>query len=246
MLADIFGRAPFEADGYDRIDDVTHMRFVRPNERIHVIWNHRLEPNELSFEAQGTSALLYTLDSDAHIIRPNADGEYQVNLGAAQPDAYPEREERDPSAIGGPPIIIVEGDGEAVLPTPTPAPTEVPPSSIIEATPGPLLLPTGVSQGAAGEDNTPPVTSMVALPEVSPGSFELSWSAQDDSPIERYLVWVQVDGGEWRPWLETTNTSGTYTGQSGSAYAFAVWALDVAGNWSGNLQLTAQASTRVE
>lgn len=246
LLADVFGKAPFEPDGYERADDVTHIQFTRPGELIHVIWNHSMEPNQASFEAIGEDALLYTLDSDVHVIQPDEEGNYQINLAAAQPDAYPEREDRDPSAIGGAPIIIVEREGQAViLPTATPIPTEVPPSLIVEATPGPLVLPTG-NASRSGDDTTPPVTSMQPLPEISPSSFEVHWQAEDDSPIERYLVWVKVDDGEWRPWLETTSTHGVYTGQSGSTYAFAVWALDGAGNWSNNLQLVAQAVTRIE
>ncbi|MCA9889514.1 MAG: hypothetical protein KC546_14135 [Anaerolineae bacterium] len=242
LLADIFGREPFQPEDIVRSNDVTRITFSRPGELIHVIWNHRLESNAAVFPASGSTALLYTLDGDNRPIRPDSEGDFRVNLAAAQEDAYPQREARDPSAIGGPPIIIVEAaEGELLPPTPTlaPTPTDTPsPSSPLNPTPGPLI--------PADGDTEPPVTFMSPLPETSLPSFQVNWGANDDSPIERYLIWVQVDGGEWKPWLETRETSGVYSGQSGSYYAFAAWALDAAGNWSGNLNLTPQVITRVE
>jgi hypothetical protein len=60
------------------------------------------------------------------------------------------------------------------------------------------------------------------------------------------VVWVRIDGGDWQPWLETPLTQGSYTGISGSTYEFAIWARDLAGNWSTNTNLQPQAVTRVE
>jgi hypothetical protein len=40
--------------------------------------------------------------------------------------------------------------------------------------------------------------------------------------------------------------SAQYTGASGSTYEFAVWAVDLAGNWSANVELVPQAVTHVE
>jgi hypothetical protein len=87
---------------------------------------------------------------------------------------------------------------------------------------------------------------MSPLPEVSTETFTVSWGGTDDVAIDRYLVWVRVNDGEWEPWLETTRTLGTYTGSPGNTYSFAVWAVDTAGNWSLNTDLQPQTFTRVE
>jgi hypothetical protein len=86
---------------------------------------------------------------------------------------------------------------------------------------------------------------MTPLPPASPPTFQVQWSADDDGAIAQYMVWVQVNEGEWTPWLETTRTEGTYTGIPGNTYRFAVWAQDAAGNWSANTDLTPQAETRI-
>jgi hypothetical protein len=87
---------------------------------------------------------------------------------------------------------------------------------------------------------------MTMLPVVSAPEFTVSWSGQDNSGIASYLVWVRVDGGEWQPWLDTDQTRATYTGTSGSRYEFAVWAVDLAGNWSSNTELAPQTATSVQ
>jgi hypothetical protein len=69
---------------------------------------------------------------------------------------------------------------------------------------------------------------------------------QDNSGIAGYLVWVRENGGTWQPWLETSETQADYNGTSGSTYEFAVWAVDLAQNWSTNTELSPQAVTRVE
>lgn len=130
-------------------------------------------------------------------------------------------------------------------PTLTPTITPIP----VYPTTAPLLP---ISSGAdvptmaAPRDITPPTASLIPLPVVSPPSFTVRWSGQDDTAIDKYLVWVQVDGGEWLPWLETARTEAIYTGESGRIYNFAVWAVDVAGNWSQNIDLVPQATTRIE
>ncbi|MBC7813087.1 MAG: hypothetical protein H7175_18160, partial [Burkholderiales bacterium] len=91
-----------------------------------------------------------------------------------------------------------------------------------------------------------PRTEMIALPPTSAPTFGIAWSAEDESGIESYTVWVRVNGGEWQPWLETDHTEAQYTGTSGNSYEFAVWAVDLAGNWSPNTVLVPQAVTRVE
>jgi hypothetical protein len=87
---------------------------------------------------------------------------------------------------------------------------------------------------------------MVALPEVSPPTFRVLWSAEDESGIADYIVWVRADGGEWIPWLQTRDESGTFEGESGVHYEFSLWAVDLAGNWSENIELSPLTATRVE
>jgi len=68
----------------------------------------------------------------------------------------------------------------------------------------------------------------------------------DDSGIASYIVWVRVNGGDWTKWLETSDTQADYTGSSGNTYDFALWAEDLAGNWSQNIELSPQATTKVQ
>jgi hypothetical protein len=87
---------------------------------------------------------------------------------------------------------------------------------------------------------------MVALPAVSPPVFQVEWSARDDSGIQLYVVFVRINGGAWQKWQETTDTAAVYKGELGVTYDFAAWAVDLAGNWSQNIELQPQASTKVE
>ena len=95
-------------------------------------------------------------------------------------------------------------------------------------------------------DTAPPTAYVLELSEVSEPTFVVSWGGADNSGIASYLIWVRVNGGEWHPWLNTLDTSATYTGSPGNTYEFAAWAVDLAGNWSENIDLQPQASTRVE
>ncbi|MCC6803426.1 MAG: hypothetical protein IT319_11110, partial [Anaerolineae bacterium] len=52
-------------------------------------------------------------------------------------------------------------------------------------------------------------------------------------------------GGTWEKWLETSAVQADYAGASGSTYEFALWAVDLAGNWSENIDLVPQAVTTV-
>lgn len=83
-------------------------------------------------------------------------------------------------------------------------------------------------------DNTPPVTTVSALPTYSSSSFTVSWSGNDGSGsgIDYYDVQVSVDGGSWQTWLARTEaTSAVYeNGVNGRLYAFRVRAADKAGN----------------
>jgi hypothetical protein len=96
-------------------------------------------------------------------------------------------------------------------------------------------------------DSAAPVPFMIPLPIISPPAFDVSWSAHDDSGIASFTVWVRVDGGEWQTWLDdTAETQAVYNGESGHRYEFAVWARDLAGNWSLNTELTPLAQTAVQ
>jgi hypothetical protein len=94
-----------------------------------------------------------------------------------------------------------------------------------------------------------PTSTVQALPAVSPGTFSVSWSGQDDangSGIASYDVYVSANGGIPTLWQSaTTQTSAAYTGQDGHTYAF----LSVARDNVGHVQpmpASAQASTRVD
>lgn len=252
MLAEVFGTGGFADGRIRREEGITEISFNRfsTDERIRVIWNRRFEPNTAIIPAEGDAARLYTMNGTTSIA-PQA-GVYRIPLRAAEPDNFAPLEPNDISAIGGEPVILVEtvsGGLDLVQPDATPVirSDEVSglPAAPLQPTPGPVMevvRPTTVPL----QDTTPPTTSIAPLPEVSPATFSVQWSATDDGQIDRYMVWVRINDGEWTPWLETTRTEGFYTGQGGNAYAFAVWAVDVAGNWSPNVDLQAQASTRVE
>jgi hypothetical protein len=83
-------------------------------------------------------------------------------------------------------------------------------------------------------DSIPPVPSLSC--PVSGGTnpnLALSWNAADASPIAGYDLEVSTDGGPYGPWLTSvTQTSATWTGQAGHAYAFRVRAADDLGNSS--------------
>jgi len=251
LLAQVFGRTPFAPYESDIDGTIIRKSFQRQTDGggaqlIHVLWNHRYEPTTASLQALGRSALIYTLDGGSRPITPAADGSYTLTLAAAQPDNYPEAGSGFRSAIGGPPVIIVEAvDG--LLPTPEPTITPSPPPAApstpqrLEPTPGAVPLATLAPE----DDITPPTTFVEPLPETSDASFVVNWGAEDDGEIVSYVVWVQEDGGNWRAWLETTLTRSVFNGQPGRTYSFAVWAVDAAGNWSGNVQIAPQATTRV-
>lgn len=251
FLAEVFGTQRFEAGDVTRTESgATIISFDRPqtNERIRVIWNRLFEPLTVSVDAEGRSGQLYTLDRGNTLISP-VSGTYQITLGAAQPDSYPYLEPVDRSAIGGPPVVLIERvEGgldappqitlSAITPTPNGETDPLQPTM----GPAPLLRPTT----DPANDTSPPVTDMTPLNDVSPGTFTVEWSGTDNSGIKSYLVWVKVDGGDWRPWLETSRTTADYTASSGTSVQFAVWAVDLAGNWSTNTDLEPQAVTRVE
>ncbi len=265
LLASIFGDAAFSAATLQNDGRSTAISFesVEAGRKITIAWNRTLQSTAMQVPATADSATLYELSGGDRLITPE-EGEYSLSLPAATADDYPFLQFGDQSGIGGQPVILVERTGSgttfiqpqnrnpALVPfsapavNPTRLPLEVTPGPIIEAGPtvAPLIAPG--SGGLAASDTRPPSASMNPLPVISPADFVVSWGGEDDSGIASYLVWVRANGGDWQPWQETSATSATYTGESGTLYEFAVWAVDLAGNWSTNADLQPQAYTRVE
>lgn len=83
-------------------------------------------------------------------------------------------------------------------------------------------------------DNTPPTSSMVALPAKSPAPFTVSWSGSDAGPAGFRSYDVQVrdgPGGAWADWMMGTSaTTQQYWGIGSHAYFFRARARDNAGN----------------
>jgi uncharacterized repeat protein (TIGR01451 family) len=85
-------------------------------------------------------------------------------------------------------------------------------------------------------DGTPPLSSMQALPALSPASFVVAWSGSDigDAGLKSYDVQVK-DGasGIWTDWqVATTATEASYVGVGGHTYYFRSRAWD----WSYNIE----------
>jgi CARDB/Carboxypeptidase regulatory-like domain len=95
---------------------------------------------------------------------------------------------------------------------------------------------------------TPPTSSVNALPAFSPGAFTVSWSGSDGTGpgIASYSIYVSDNGGPFTLWLSAdTQTSATFVGVNGHTYGFSSVATDDAGL----VQSTppgAQASTTVQ
>jgi hypothetical protein len=251
LLAEVFGQGAFGKPSIKTGETSVLIKFERGDERIYVFWNRTLDKQMLDIPARGIEGRYYTLDRNGPITP--AGGVYRVDLPPAVRDDYPWLRPGDVSGIGGQPFVLVEKAIPIVLDpaiaplatlanqpliplrfTPTPSPTL-----------DPLVTPSPTATLDISRDKTPPVTAMRALPPISPATFTVSWSARDDLGIDYYLVWVRVNGGEWKPWLETRARQGQYTGESGNTYEFAVWARDVAGKWSENTDLKPQAVTKV-
>lgn len=229
-----------------RGDGSVFVRFERPNrERITVMWNERTTNNTIQWAAESNSAQVISYTGGTSTLTP-VSGSYEVTLPPARPDDDPQRAPGNAVSIGGAAFIVVERLQRApnivqnpVIPvTPrAPLPSEI--GSVLDAG-------GARSSISLGDDITPPITGMDNLPATSPEMFTVRWNGSDAGGIEKYLVWVRVNDGEWQPWLETTRTQGEYIGARGNTYAFAVWAVDSAGNWSLNTDLQPQTWTRVE
>ncbi len=240
-LAQIFGVTPFGSpDVVTATSDDVAISFTRPatGERIVVMWNRSLQPNKLDVTALGLSGQLYSIDNQDWSLTPT-NGLYTIGLPAATRDDFPYLAPGEVSAIGGQPFILVEKPDPSVNPALLPL-TLTASSELATVTPPPR--PTV----DPAFDTNPPTTTMLSLPAVSPPTFTVYWTGQDDSGIKSFLIWVREDGGQWQPWLETAETQGEYSGEMGHTYEFAAWAQDLAGNWSENTELAPQAITSVQ
>jgi len=252
MLAEVFGREPFAVDSVETIDgQVTVIAFTRPQtgERILVMWNETLEPITFPLTPLAQSTTIYTLQG-TQTANPAEDGYYYFNLAPASDFSFPDLDAGRIVAIGGEPIIVIENDGNAPTPESNYLIEVAENSTLIRPTVVPTVGAITVQSArptvAPENDTTPPTPIMEALPAISPQIFTVNWRAEDDGGIQSYFVWVRIDGGEWLPWLETTELSGDYAGESGRLYEFALWVQDLGGNWSTNTELQPMASTRVE
>ncbi|MAS37914.1 MAG: hypothetical protein CL610_28220 [Anaerolineaceae bacterium] len=250
LLAEIFGVGAFEPVDAQLINErgvVVSFNREATRERIHVAWNRSLEPVVLDLAATGQLATLYTLDGQDFTLTPE-DELYRITLPPATRDDFPFLAAGDGAAVGGPPMIIVEQAVRDLTTNPA-LPQFEPPQTIPQVTNPNVNADTQVMRPTVdpAQDVAAPVTTMAPLPVVSPAQFTIVWNGQDDSGIDYFLVWVRVDGGTWQPWLEdTTQTQATFSGEPGKRYEFAVWAVDLAGNWSLNTELIPQAITSVQ
>ncbi len=227
------------------------------SERATVLWNTSAERIVVQIPASGSSAQLYTITDD-YMLTPQ-DGEYAIGLPPATTSDYPQLSPSELIHLSGAPLILVEPvtQGwtpvdplqihlEGAAPATAESPLQLTPTfgPIIGVnTPAPTPLPQPTVDPAL--DHAPPLPLMQPLPETSPPTFTVQWSALDNSGIDKYVVWVRIDDGDWQTWLETSDTQADYNGESGHSYEFALWAVDLAGNWSQNVELSAQAATMI-
>jgi hypothetical protein len=236
LMAQAFA-APFE-DGRVRSlqGGITAVSFERPAsaQRIYVLWNRTAAQSTARIPAGPGPAELYTLNSSATLYATGGQS-YEIILPPAVADDYPYLPEDEFSGVGGQPYILIMPAPPEENSTPIPTPTA------LSLTAVPLIAPTIDPTF----DDVPPTAQVLPLPATSPATFTVAWQGADNSGVDRYLVWVRVDGGAWQPWLETAQTSAEYSGIAGQRYEFAVWAVDLGGNWSGSSNITPQASTAV-
>ena len=253
LLARFFGSGNFtNGQIIRRPDGSVFIEFMRPNssERITVLWNELPSDNSITWSADSLNATLYSYTGEQFTLTPT-EGEYRVTLPPALLNDDPQRVPSQTTLIGGTTFIMVENvivteqlvdantQGNALT-------TVVTPRAPLPAQIGSILEPSlNTASLQPLQDIAPPITGMEALPPTSPTVFRVGWSGADNGGIARYLVWIQVNGGEWAPWLETTQTSAQYSGTLGNTVAFAVWAVDNAGNWSLNTTLQPQAFTQI-
>ena len=252
-LAQVIGDANFTGRSVQRrLDGSVFVRLgLAGGQRLTFIWNETPTDNTISWPAETQSATLFGYDAERFMIAAS-NGNYTVTLPPARPNDDPQRPISEPFMIGGRTFVMVESDITPGADTPLAAAPIVgfaTPRAPLPAQIGSVLG--GDATPAAGSlapivDLTPPLTGMEDLPPSSPATFTVRWNGSDAGGIDRYLVWVRAGEGEWRPWFEGAATSAEFTGQPGETYAFAIWAVDRVGNWSANIDLQPQASTRVE
>ncbi len=256
-LAQVFGSRPFIAlDPITLDNNATVLVFEQANnglgQRIYVVWNDTADRSAVTIPASSTNAMLYGI-GDQQALTP-LNGYYTVALDGALRGELVSLTTPD-NALGGDPrilvesyngtpadttLIMLEGGSPRVPLTTTPGAINV-----VEAPTQPPV-PTAHPTTDPALDTQPPTTYVDPLPDTSPVSFTLRWGGNDNSGITEYLVWVRVDDGEWQPWQQTNSREALYTGASGSRVEFAAWAVDLAGNWSANLELAPQAATTIQ
>ncbi len=247
-VARVFGRGELTNGRVTRRGDGSvFILFDRPEtgERVIAMWNERPQNVTVEWTAVSTEAQVFSYTGGTSLITP-VDGQYTATLAPARLNDDPQRPPGNAITIGGAAVIVVEQGRGTSLASAVVTPQAALPSEI-----GSVLDDDVVSQAATlntltGDDITPPTTFIDPLPEASPGAFTVRWGGGDAGGIEKFLVWVQINEGEWQPWLETTRTEGTYVGVPGDVVAFAVWAVDRSGNWSLNTDLEPQAWTVVQ
>jgi hypothetical protein len=217
----------------------------------------------LDIPASAPDGVIYGVDNSDYNVFPNG-AVFQIGTQPARPG--------DEQTFGGGPFVLVQridpsrqdidplvialertdGTIDVTASAATPAPVSAPSGAVIGGGTLPLatgvVLPTSVPTATPDlvhGDVTAPSASVLPLPVISPPTFIVTWTGQDNGLIAAYLIWVRVDGGDWQPWLETSETQAEYTGAVGSSYEFAAWARDSAGNWSANTDIIPQASTAV-
>ena len=247
LVADVFGTEPFENGEEVRFDgDFVVLTFDRPrtNEKLTVMWNRRTDENTLTLSAVSTRAQLISLESN-NLIDPDENGEYRVTLPPALADTDLTSAPQGGLAIGGSPYILIEprngrlAEQTLEFENIETVGTALPPTAVPTAPPmQPTVDPAG--------DTEAPIATVLPLPATSAPEFIVEWVGEDNSGIANYLIWVRQDGGEWEPWVNTEATNAIFSGAVGSRYEFAAWAVDLAGNWSLNIDLQVQASTQVE
>jgi len=127
-----------------------------------------------------------------------------------------------------------EGDGSVsfiVVPkSGLPTDTEIRNSaSIVFDTNAPIVTPEWVNT----IDNDKPDSAVSALAATQSSlSFDVDWSGTDaGAGIKDYTIYVSVNGGPFNTWrTDTTDTSGTFIGQSQITYSFYSVARDLTGN----------------
>lgn len=235
MMAEIFGTEPFQPASTRRVynSQFAVIPFDRPqtNERVIVMWNRGGDANTVDLMATAGAARLVSLQSN-NVIYPNADGVYQITLPPALPQGTRSGADIGGWAIGGMPYILIEKRESEEAPE-------------FERTPTPLPLPTIRPTVDPALDRLPPTGRVLPLAEYSPTVFDVYWEGFDDSGVESFIVWTRVDGGDWVAWQTTDATHATYYGQTGQRIEFALWVLDLAGNWSTNITLQPQATTTI-